>query len=60
MQEEYKNKEVEPKKIWDYINRKNYYRNDTVGQLEVIKYITDNNVVVQPITKELLDSNIFL
>ena len=60
MQKEYKDKEVDPTKIWDYIERQNYYRNETKGQLEVIQYITDNNITIQPITKELLNSKVLL
>ena len=47
-------------KVWEYIERRNYYRNDTAGQLAVIQYIVDNNIIVQPITKELLNSKVLL
>ena len=49
---EYAEKNFDATKVWEYIERRSYYRNDTTGQLEVIKYITDNNIIVQPITKE--------
>ena len=55
-----KNKIFDPKDVWKYIERQNYYRNDTTGQLEVIKYINDNDIIVQPITKELLNSKVLL
>jgi hypothetical protein len=47
-------------KVWEYIERRNYYRNDTAGELAVVQYILDNNIVVQPITKELLNSKVLL
>ena len=46
----------DPKGVWEYIERERYYRNDTTGQLTVIQYIVDNNIMVQPITKEILNS----
>jgi|ERR1035437_577069 hypothetical protein len=55
-----KEKKFDPKDVWKYIERERYYRNDTAGQLTVIKYITDNNIIVQPITKELLNSKVLL
>ena len=62
MQKEYadKEKDFDPKNIWEYIERQNYYRNVTAGQLEVIKYINDNNIYILPITKELLNSKVLL
>jgi hypothetical protein len=38
-------------KVWEYIERRNYYCNDTAGQLVVVQYIIDNDIIVQPITK---------
>jgi hypothetical protein len=58
--EEYKNVTSVPDKIWEYIERQNYYRNDTAGQLAVVQHIVDNNIVVQPITKEILESKVLL
>jgi hypothetical protein len=58
--EEYKNVTGSSEKIWEYIERQNYYRNETEGQLAVIKFITDNNIIVQPITKEILESKVIL
>jgi hypothetical protein len=47
-------------KVWEYIERRNYYCNDTAGQLVVVQYIIDNDIIVQPITKELLNSKVLL
>jgi hypothetical protein len=46
--------------VWKYVEREKYYRNDTAGQLTVIQYVVDNNIVVQPITKEILESKVLL
>ncbi|MFA5207493.1 MAG: hypothetical protein WC428_02435 [Candidatus Paceibacterota bacterium] len=55
-----KKKEFDSSEVWKYIERKRYYRNDTAGQLTVIQYVVDNNIVVQPITKEILESKVLL
>ena len=55
-----KEKQFDPKDVWEYIERERYYRNDTAGQLTVIQYVVDNNIMVQPITKEILNSKVIL
>ena len=55
-----KPKEFDAKDVWEYIERERYYRNDTAGQLSVIQYVVNNNIIVQPITKELLNSKVIL
>ncbi len=55
-----KKKEFDSSEVWKYIERERYYRNDTAGQLTIIQYVVDNNIVIQPITKEILESKVLL
>jgi hypothetical protein len=55
-----KKKEFDSSEVWKYIERERYYRNDTAGQLTVIQYVVDNDIVIQPITKEILESKVLL